>query len=185
MTRGAVVAATGFVVVLLFSLNAQAVEFSLGGEFTHGIGVQNVLIVHSGPFGVHIGGGLDSQGIEGREFQSAVFGAYGSFLLKYYIAFDGFPLSMYIGAGFVGAIIDMNATAENEIVALVNGAEIGQQVVAGLELGAPNRLVALYAGLTYVDIPELPMTLFGQTTHVPIAARGITFHMGARLDFRF
>lgn len=184
MTRSTVVAAAGLVVVVLLGLNAQAFEFSLGGEFTRGIGVQNVLIVHSGPFGIHIGGGLDSQGTEAREFASAIFGAYGSFLLQYYIAFEGLPLSAYMGAGFMGAVMDMSARAESETLAVVSGAVIGQQLVAGLEFGAPNRLVALYAGLTYVDIPELPMTLFGQTTHIPVAAHGITFHMGARLDFR-
>jgi hypothetical protein len=174
----------GVVAVLLFSPITQAVDFSVGGEFTRGIGVQNVVLVHSGPFGLHIGGAVDTQGIEGKDLESAVFGAYASFLLKYYLVFDALPLSVYGGAGFVGVLVDFTARAESETIVLLRGRVLGQQIVAGAELSVPDRPVALYAGLSYLDLPELSVTLFGQTTHVPIATRGVTFHIGVRLDIR-
>lgn len=152
--------------VLLFGVSTQAVDFSLGGEFTRGIGVQNI---------------VDSQS---REFESAIFGAYGSFLLKYYMPLNTLPLSAYMGVGFIGAWVDLSARAESETVALGSGAVLGQQVVAGIELGSPNQLAALYAGLTYVDVPELSMNLLGQTTRIPLATHGITFHLGVKLDLR-
>ncbi len=170
--------------VLLFGVSAQAVDFSLGGEFIRGIGVQNIVIIHEGPFGIHLGGALDRQDSQSREFESAIFGAYGSFLLKYYMPLNTLPLSAYMGVGFIGVWVDLSARAESETVALGSGAVLGQQVVAGLELGSPNQLAALYAGLTYVDVPELSMNLLGQATRIPLATHGITFHLGVRLDLR-
>jgi hypothetical protein len=184
MVRGTVLAA--ILAILLLSGSAQAFEFSLGGEFTRGVGMQNIVIVHQGPFAVHIGGSVDRKDLAGHGMQSAVFGAIGSFLLKYYLpAGSSLPLSAYLGVGFVGAIVDLSARAERETVALGSGAALGQQVAAGIELSAPHRRMALYAGLTYVDMPELPMTFFGQTARVALAHRGWTFHIGARLDFTF
>jgi len=180
------VAVGTIVLAVVFLLSSNALAFELGGgvEFTGGIGLQGVAAARFGMIGFQGGVATANQRESlGEGTELTLSGAYVSMLLKYYLGMGALPVSAYIGAGLVGAAIDLSASQGDTSVSIFSGTVSGQQAAAGVEFRVPNFPAVLYGGLTYMNFSELKVEILGVETSVPIAANGFTFHVGARLEF--
>jgi len=127
-----------------------------------------------GVFGAEAGMGMTSYGYLG----------YNMSLLWYLVngkAYFSMPLLRpYLGAGVVGVNATVSALGQT-----ASGSAMGVDVLAGLEFPFDTYGIPLtvFGGLDWLMFGNLTLSYPGQTIEVPIDISGMSFHLGARVDF--